>query len=196
LIVAEARSPKPEVHNCYAGKMGHMHMHHHHRYGTRYTPITGAGLTVVVWINVVLGLGMLAGAAYMVVLGLPTHNMGLIVGGGAGLGVGGLCCIIVGFAIRASSARRRRLVASGVPGTARVLGVTQTAMYMNNQPVVELELEITPAGGGPYVVSKREMVPMVMAGRLTDGNPLQVMVNPNKADDFIIQWDTAPKLPG
>jgi hypothetical protein len=97
--------------------MGHMHMHG--TGGGSFTPITGVGLTVVVWINLVLGLGMLGGAVYLVALGLPTHNMGLIVGGGVGLGVGGLCCVIVGLAMRASSARRRHLAKSGVPGRRR-----------------------------------------------------------------------------
>jgi len=77
---------------------------------------------------------------------------------------------------------------SGVPGQAQIVGLTQTSMYVNNQPVVEMQLQVTTAMRPPYVVTRRETVPLIMVGRLTSGHPLPVMVDPNRPDDLIILW--------
>jgi hypothetical protein len=122
--------------------------------------------------------------------------MGLIIGGGVGCGGGGLACLFVGIAFLRAGANKKRLLATGVPGQAQVMGVTQTSMYVNNQPVVVLQLQITTATGAPYVVTRRETVPLIMVGRLTNGQPLPVMVNPSRPDDFVILWESALNPPG
>jgi hypothetical protein len=117
----------------------------------------GSGCTGgVVAINLVFGLTMLAAAAVMVVQGLSSGNMNLALGGGIGCGVGGLACLLVAIGFWMGAARKRRLLTSGVPGQAQVVGLGQTGMYLNNQPVVEMRLQITTAMRPPYVVTCSE----------------------------------------
>jgi hypothetical protein len=149
----------------------------------------GSGCSgVFVAINFLFGIALLAAAAFMVVQGLSSGNLGLTIGGGVGCGVGGLACLIIGILLMKGSARTKRLMTSGVPGQAQIVGLAQTSMYVNNQPVVEMQLQVTTAMRPPYVVTRRETVPLIMVGRLTSGQPLPVMVNPNRPDDLIILW--------
>jgi hypothetical protein len=170
-------------------------MHHHH--GGRGVVVSGGSgcSSAVVAINFVCGIALLGGAAFMVVQGLSTGNLGLTLGGGLGCGVGGLACLLVAVFMMKGAARRKRLMTSGVPGQAQILGLTQTGMYVNYQPVVQMQLEITTAMRPPYVVTRRETVPQIMLGRLTSGQPLPVMVDPNRPDDLIILWESALNPP-
>ncbi len=162
--------------------------------GVRATGGSGCAGAVVA-INVFFGVILLAAAALMVVLGASSDNLGLMLGGGIGCGVGGLACLLVGVFLMKGAARRRRLLTSGVPGQAQILGLNQTSMYVNNQPVVEMQLRITTATRAPYVVSRRETVPLLMLSRLTSGQPLPVMVNPAQPDDLLIVWESALNPP-
>lgn len=151
--------------------------------------------SVFVAINIFFGVLLLAAAVLMVVLGASWDNLGLMLGGGIGCGVGGLACVLVGVFLMKGAARRRRLLTSGVPGQAQILGLNQTSMYVNNQPVVAMQLQITTATHAPYVVSRRETVPLLMLSRLTSGQPLPVMVNPAQPDDLMIVWESALNPP-
>jgi hypothetical protein len=99
--------------------------------------------------------------------------------------------VIVAFVLMGKRANRQRLIANGVPGQARVLGARQTSLYVNGSPQVELELEITTANRAPYTVILKEVVPMIMTGRLTNGQPLPVMVDPLRPDSVVIVWENA-----
>lgn len=95
--------------------------------------------------------------------------------------------MILGGSAR-GGALRRRLQETGVPGTARILSVAETGLTVNDAPQVDLMLEVTIAGRAPYQVRHRELVPRLALGRLSDGRPLQVVVDPVHPDQLLINW--------
>jgi hypothetical protein len=68
-------------------------------------------------------------------------------------------------------------------------------MRVNYQPLVEMQLEVTTAMHPPYAVTRREVVPVIMVGRVTNGQPLPVMVDPARPADFVILWEAALGAP-
>jgi hypothetical protein len=88
-------------------------------------------------------------------------------------------------------AEAQRIKATGVPGTARIIGMRQTGVTMNEQPQIELTLEVTTTMQGPYQVVMKEYVPMMLIGRLTSGAPLPVKVDPANPNTVIIEWESA-----
>ena len=57
-------------------------------------------------------------------------------------------------------------------------GVTQTGMYLNEQPQFDLQLMVTVPGKPPYPARHKSFVPLMLIGRVTSGQPLAVRVDP------------------
>jgi hypothetical protein len=101
----------------------------------------------------------------------------------------GLAAIAVPFLFVARrAAQRDRLHEAGVDATARILGVQQTGAWLNNNPFVRLDLEVTVPGHPPYEVQHGEVVPQVLIGRLTAGTPLHLKVDRDHPSQFVIDW--------
>jgi hypothetical protein len=81
---------------------------------------------------------------------------------------------------------------TGTPGQAQILELTQTGVYVNNQPRVTLRLAIQAPGVAPFEDTKTHTVPLVALGRLTAGTPLAVYLDPQKPRDYVIDWFGAP----
>jgi hypothetical protein len=107
------------------------------------------------------------------------------------LGTTGLLLLLWARRMRAGYEEAQRLRIQGVPGTARIVGMSQTGVYLNEQPQVELNLEVTTSIQGPYPVVLKEWVPMIMLGRLTSGVPLPVKVDPANPNNLVIEWESA-----
>jgi len=107
--------------------------------------------------------------------------------------LGGLSLLLLMWArrMRAGYEEAQRLRVQGVPGTARIVGLRQTGVTLNDQPQVELNLEVTTSIQGPYPVTLKEWVPMIMLGRLTSGIPLPVKVDPANPNNLVIEWESA-----
>jgi hypothetical protein len=103
---------------------------------------------------------------------------------GTVLGGIGLVFAYVGW----RAANKDRLHEEGIEGTARILSVTQSGLWMNNNPVIVLDLAVTLPNEPTYEVRHRETVPQVMLGALTQGGSLTVRVNPHNPSDFIVVW--------
>ena len=168
-----------------------MHMHHHHRHrggsGIAISGSTGSMVGIVVMFFV--GLLMFGMCALFIGIALSVdilHDSFLMTGGF--LALVGVLMFGIGIAMWVKRANAKRVQATGVPGQAMVMGVTQTSMYVNGAPVVELQLQVTTATAAPYVVTRRETVPPTMMGRLMSGQPLPVMVDPARPDNLVISW--------
>jgi hypothetical protein len=86
---------------------------------------------------------------------------------------------------------------TGTPGQAQILELTQTGVYVNNQPRVTLRLNIQAPGVAPFEDTKTHTVPLVALGRLTAGTPLAVYLSPEKPRDYVIDWfGTTAGAPG
>jgi hypothetical protein len=112
--------------------------------------------------------------------------------------LGGLSILLLLWArrMRRGYQEAQRLKAQGVPGQARIVGMHQTGMYMNEQPQIELNLDVTSSMQGPYPVTVKELVPLMLLGRLTSGMPLPVKVDPANPQNVVIEWESSLGQPG
>jgi hypothetical protein len=81
---------------------------------------------------------------------------------------------------------------NGIPGQAEILEMSQSGVYVNGQPRVNLKLSIQAPGIAPFEDTKTHTVPLVALGRLTAGMPLAVYLKPDKPRDYTIDWLGAP----
>jgi hypothetical protein len=154
---------------------------------------------MVGWVLVVTGLFelLLAGAFWMIptMIGEPAADAGLQLTAVI-LGVTGLGLVVVGLVLVRRAAATDRVSARGQPGTAQILGVGQTGMFVNNNPQVSLDLQVQVLGRSPYRVTVKEVVPLVMLNRLQGTVP--VRVDPDDPNRVVVQWGLlgAPGAPG
>lgn len=98
--------------------------------------------------------------------------------------VGATLLIIVGtflILFLFSRSRRKRaenLMATGVQGVATVLGLEDTGMLINNNPRVNLRLQITLPNNPSYELTKTMVIPMIRMSQVQVGSNVQVMVDP------------------
>jgi hypothetical protein len=111
------------------------------------------------------------------------------------LGITGIVLILIGARVRSSAAATDRLLATGIPGTAQVIGLTQTGMYLNENPQVSMNLLITLPGRPPYAATRKEFVPLILLGRLSSGAPLAVRVDPVDPQRVAIEWGGTGVMP-
>lgn len=81
--------------------------------------------------------------------------------------------------MHAGQAQAQHLMATGVVGHATIGAVRDTGMTVNDNPVVELDLQVTsPAAAGPYPVTHRQMISRLQVAQLLPGATVQVRVDP------------------
>jgi hypothetical protein len=117
----------------------------------------------------------------------PRMNLGMLIAAGVMAPVGLLMFAVAGWLVMRGRAAQR-IYDMGVPGQAQIVAMAQTNMMVNRQPVVELQLQVTTPQHGTYAVTKREVVPLIMLGRLTQGQPLAVKVDPGNPQNLVIVW--------
>lgn len=107
----------------------------------------------------------------------------------------GAFLIFLGVRARSRVAAAQQLKATGVAGQAAILGLRQTGVYMNEQPQVEMTLQVSVPGREPFTVTRKEYVPLMLIGTLTSGRPLPVKVDPNDPQTLVIEWESALSMP-
>jgi hypothetical protein len=90
-------------------------------------------------------------------------------------------------------ALRERLEQAGVPGSARILSAADVSTDSEFPPEVDLILAVTVPGRPTYQVARHDTVPRLAIGRLTDGRPLPVLVDPAQPDQLVIEWMAQPQ---
>jgi hypothetical protein len=133
---------------------------------------------------------VLAGVLAVIALVTDDLGFGFLLTAGI-LGTTGLLLLLWARRMRAGYEEAQRLRIQGVAGTGRIVRMRQTGVYLNEQPQVELNLEVTTSVQGPYPVVLKEWVPMIMLGRLTSGVPLPVKVDPANPNNLVIEWESA-----
>jgi len=103
--------------------------------------------------------------------------------------------LILYFSMLRRANRADELRRHGIPGHAVITSMVQTGTYVNENPLVKLELEVQPEGLPAYELEKRAVVPMVALGQLGVGNSLPVHLDPSDRDEIAIDWG-APASPG
>jgi hypothetical protein len=82
---------------------------------------------------------------------------------------------------------------TGIPGSARILSVTDVSTDSEFPPEVDLLLGVTVPGRPTYRVARHDTVPRIAIGRLTDGRPLPVLVDPAQPEQLVIEWMAQPQ---
>jgi hypothetical protein len=126
--------------------------------------------------------GFLIGGIVFAVASPDTRLLGLIWIASALL----VMLVFVGMLHRARKAEELRR--TGIPGVAIIRSVTQGGTYVNNQPLMTLDLEVHPESLPVYRVRKRMIVPVIGLGELGIGNELPVYVDRNDQERVVVDW--------
>jgi hypothetical protein len=102
------------------------------------------------------------------------------------LGITGVLLLAIGLVLWRRARATDRISTAGQPGTARILGVAQTGVFVNRNPQVALDLEVEVLGRSPYRVTVREVVPLVLLNRLQGTLPIRV--DPADPQKVVVQW--------
>ncbi|MBV9402993.1 MAG: hypothetical protein JO018_04610 [Candidatus Eremiobacteraeota bacterium] len=138
----------------------------------------------------------LAGVFIAVGFNAPAASGGMFVTAGI-LGLVGIILIIIALRVSAGAADAQRVSRTGLDGVARITGLTQTGMYLNENPQVKMDLLVQGPGRSPYTASRKEFVPLIMLSQIAPGSSLPVKVDPGNPNDVVIQWDgSLPAAPG
>ncbi len=100
----------------------------------------------------------------------------------------GAISFVVGTVMMIKARSRRRIETSGLSGTAKVMRVSQTSTYINENPVLMFDLEVEAPGLAPYRTTAKVTVPMYMTQRVGPGTTLPVKVDPSRQNDVVVDW--------
>lgn len=139
------------------------------------------------WILVLVGLLEVAlGAAFWLILGgVPVAGEGMQLTAVILVGTG-LVMVVIGFVLLRRAGATDRISTHGQPGTAQIVGVRQTGVFVNNNPQVALDLQVQVLGLSPYRATVKEVVPLVMLNRLQGTVPIRV--DPAQPQRVVVQW--------
>ena len=143
------------------------------------------------WLIITGGILLAVGAAMIIGLGAIPFAGGTMLLTGGIMGVVGVVLIVAGVLARQRAAAVDQILATGTSGTAQVTGLTQTGMYLNEQPQVQLQLLVNVPGRAPYVATHKSFVPLILLGRLTSGQPLPVKVDAVDPQKLVVDWENA-----
>ena len=144
-----------------------------------------------IWLFIIGIIFVVLGAVFIVGLsGLPAAGGAMAMTGYIFAGVGVLL-IVIGLIVGRRAAAVDQILTTGTAGTAQVVGVTQTGMYLNEQPQLDLQLMVTLPGRAPYPARHKSFVPLMLMGRVTSGQPLAVRVDPADPQKIVVDWQNS-----
>jgi hypothetical protein len=108
---------------------------------------------------------------------------------GAILGVVGVLLLLFGIGSLRKASANTRIDETGLAGTGQVVGLTQTGMYLNNNPQIGMQLIVSVPGRNPYQVEVRQFVPLMLLGSIQVGSTLPVKVDQQNPSKVVIDWD-------
>src|ERR671929_762157 len=73
---------------------------------------------------------------------------------------------VIYLVINRRTDRKLALRQTGLPGTAQVLGMTQTGVYINENPQVKMSLQVQAQGLAPYQCEIKATGPLIAVGML------------------------------
>ena len=80
----------------------------------------------------------------------------------------------------------QRLQTSGRPGTALVMALRDTGVTINENPQVELDLQVTLEGVSPYNVTHRQVISRLQTAGFQPGSTVNVRVDPGDLQKLIL----------
>jgi hypothetical protein len=135
------------------------------------------GIFLVVGLGLIIGLGS-----------IPYAGGAMVMTGGIFVVVA-IIVIIAGVIAGRNASRTQQVLQTGIPGTATITGLTQTGVYLNDQPQIAMNLLVQLPGEVPYAANVKQVVPLMLLGRLSSGAPLSVRVDQMDRSKVEIDWD-------
>ena len=78
------------------------------------------------------------------------------------------------------------LATAGQDGTATITAVRDTGMTVNDNPSIEMDLQVQVAGGAPYPVTHQQVVSRLAIGNFQPGASITVKVDPANPQSLIV----------
>jgi hypothetical protein len=88
--------------------------------------------------------------------------------------------------MQTQNANGQRLMATGRQGTATVTAIRDTGLTVNENPQVELDLQVAVDGAAPYAVTHRQVVSRVAIPAFQPGATVPVRVDPADPQTLLI----------
>ncbi len=107
---------------------------------------------------------------------------------GLATGISGVVFFMIGRQTAGLSAMTQKMRAVGKPGTATVVGIGDSRVTVNNDPVVAFTLDVTVDDGIPYRVETRQLVSRVAVGFFQPGARVPVIVDPDDPQQVVIDF--------
>src|SRR3954452_1627748 len=133
-------------------------------------------------IFLVVGLGLIIG------LGSIPFAGGAMVTTGAIFVVVAIIVIIAGLLAGRNASKTNQVLQTGIAGSATITGLTQTGVYLNDQPQIRMNLLVQLPGEVAYAATHQEFVPLMLLGRLSSGAPLSVRVDQMDRSKIVVDW--------
>ena len=86
----------------------------------------------------------------------------------------------------ADAQKSQHLMANGRQGTATVAAVRQTGTFVNENPQVEMDLDVSVEGLEPYRVTHRQVLAMIAIPQFQPGAQVPVRVDPQDPQSLIV----------
>jgi hypothetical protein len=102
------------------------------------------------------------------------QQAGGISGGPGGMGA----AVAARDSLQGQAQEQNRILTIGSPGNALIKGHVDTGENVAGNPVWIFDLEVTPEGGQPYSVQKREIVSSAAMGAYGDGTSMACRIDP------------------
>jgi hypothetical protein len=87
---------------------------------------------------------------------------------------------------QADAAKAQHLAVNGRPGTATIAAIRQTGVVVNENPQVELDLQVQVDAGAPYGVTHKQVIAMIAIPQFQPGCVVPVKVDPDDPQSLII----------
>ncbi len=88
--------------------------------------------------------------------------------------------------MQADAQKAQHLSVNGRAGTATITALRQTGTFVNENPEVEMDLQVTVDGMQPYPVTHRQVIAMIAAPQLQPGATVPVKVDPVEPTSLIV----------
>jgi len=88
--------------------------------------------------------------------------------------------------MQADAQKAQHLSANGRPGTATITALRQTGTFVNENPEVEMDLEVTVDGMQTYPATHRQVIAMIAAPQFQPGSTVPVKVDPAEPTSLIV----------
>ena len=88
--------------------------------------------------------------------------------------------------MQAEAEKAQYLTVNGRSGTATITALRHTGTFVNENPEVELDLEVSVDGMTPYSATLRQVIAMVASPRFQPGAIVPVKVDPSEPTSLIV----------